>query len=230
MYKAKWWTAQEDADRLKEKPASQHYPDGKHQCVKEPRTCHRLCILRILSAKLSGDIVARTIAEEERERLYEEHHAEHYTYCCCWLRVYLSYKKSVNQIIHACQQHRYDCRQSHCTYHSMDWRMGKKLIFFVHIVYSIAVCLHKTTAKISTFYQLKYDLFSIYFTLNCFFASLIFESVSVLFILSRFVIWQIILYLCIRKAAPRQNIQASLILCSRFALSLHKIGKTKHNP
>lgn len=54
--------------------------------------------------------------------------------------------------------------------------MGKKLIFFVHIVYFIAVCLHKTTAKISTFYQLKYDLFSIYFTLNCFFASLLFES------------------------------------------------------
>ena len=58
----------------------------------------------------------------------------------------------------------------------MDWRMGKKLIFFAHIVYFIAVCLHKTTAKISTFYQLKYDLFSIYFTLNCFFASLLFES------------------------------------------------------
>ena len=58
----------------------------------------------------------------------------------------------------------------------MDWRMGKKLIFFVHIVYFIAVGLHKTTAKISTFYQLKYDLFSIYFTLNCFFASLLFES------------------------------------------------------
>ena len=38
------------------------------------------------------------------------------------------------------------------------------------------VCLHKTTAKISTFYQLKYDLFSIYFTSNCFFASLLFES------------------------------------------------------
>lgn len=189
MYKAKWWvTAQEDADRLKEKQASQHYPDGKHQCVKEPRTCHRLCILRILSAKLSGDIVARTIAEEERERLYEEHHAEHYTYGCRRLRVYLPNKKSVDQIIHTCQQHRYDCRQSHCAYHSMDWRMGKKLIFFVHIVYSIAVCLHKTTAKISTFYQLKYDLFSIYFTLNWFFTSLIFESVSVLFILSRFVI------------------------------------------
>lgn len=85
-------------------------------------------------------------------------------------------QKSVNQIIHACQQHRYDCRQSHCAYHSMDWRMGKKLIFFAHIVYFIAVCLHKTTAKISTFYQLKYDLFSIYFTLNCFFASLLFES------------------------------------------------------
>ena len=56
-------------------------------------------------------------------------------------------KKSVNQIIHAYQQHRYDCRQSHCAYHSMDWRMGKKLIFFAHIVYFIAVCLHKTTAK-----------------------------------------------------------------------------------
>ena len=189
MYKAKGGcTAQEDADRLKEKQASQHYPDGKHQCVKEPRTCHRLCILRILSAKLSGDIVARTIAEEERERLYEEHHAEHYTYGCRRLRVYLPNKKSVDQIIHTGQQHRYDCRQSHCAYHSMDWRMGKKLKFFVHIVYSIAVCLHKTTAKISTFYQLKYDLFSIYFTLNWFFTSLIFESVSVLFILSQFVI------------------------------------------
>lgn len=76
-------TAQKNADRFKEKQACQHYHNRKHKCVKETRTCHRLCILRLLSAKLSGDIVARAIAEEERERLYEEHHAEHYTYCCC---------------------------------------------------------------------------------------------------------------------------------------------------
>ena len=29
-------------------------------------------------------------------------------------------------------------------------------------------------------------------------------------------------YLCIRKAAPQHNIQASLIFCTRFALSLHR--------
>ena len=33
-------------------------------------------------------------------------------------------------------------------------------------------------------------------------------------------------YLCIRQAAPRHNIQASSILCTRFALSLHKTGCT----
>ncbi len=36
---------------------------------------------------------------------------------------------SVNQVIRVGQQRPYDCRKSHCAYHSMDRRIGKKLIF-----------------------------------------------------------------------------------------------------
>ena len=98
-------TAQENADRFKKKQACQHYPDRKRQCVKEPSTRHGLGILSFLGAKLPGDIVARTMAEEERECLYEEHHAKHNTYSCRRLRVDLSDEKGVDQIVHAGQQH-----------------------------------------------------------------------------------------------------------------------------
>ena len=80
----------------------------------------------MLSTKLPGDIVARAIAEEEREGLYEKHHAKHYTYRSCGLCVDLPHKKSVDQVVHAGQQHRYDRRKSHSAYHTMDRRLGKK--------------------------------------------------------------------------------------------------------
>ena len=56
--------------------------------------------------------------------MYEEHHTEDDTYRSSGLRINLTYKKRIDQIIHTGQQHRDDGRYSHDAYHTMDRRLG----------------------------------------------------------------------------------------------------------
>ena len=128
-------TAQENTDRFKKKQACKHYHNREHQCVKETRTCHCLGVLRVLCAELSRDIVARSVSEEERERLNEEHNAEDDTHRRRRLRVYLSDEEGVDEVVYACQEHGYDSGYSHGADDAMYRRMCKELIFLVHVAF-----------------------------------------------------------------------------------------------
>ena len=74
----------------------------------------------------------RTITKEKRKGLYEKHHTENDTYRSRGLRINLTNKKRVDQIIHTGQQHRDDGRYSHGAYHTMDRRLGQECIFIAH--------------------------------------------------------------------------------------------------
>lgn len=123
--------AQEEADGLQEPQAHHHGYDGEGQRVEQARACHGLGVAHLLCAQLAGDIVARPIAEEERERLYEKHNAKHNAHRGRRLCVDLAHEEGVDQVIHAGQQHRDDGGNGHGTYHAMNGRMGKKLVFIV---------------------------------------------------------------------------------------------------
>jgi hypothetical protein len=64
--------------------------------------------------------------------MYEEHHTEDDTYRSSGLRINLTYKKRIDQIIHTAQQHRDDVRHSHGAYHTMDRCLGQECIFIAH--------------------------------------------------------------------------------------------------
>ena len=64
--------------------------------------------------------------------MYEEHHTEDDTYRSSGLRINLTYKKRIDQIIHTGQQHRDDGRYSHGAYHTMDRHLGQECIFIAH--------------------------------------------------------------------------------------------------
>ena len=79
-------------------------------------------------SKLTGDVIARAMTEEEAEGLDKEHHGEDHSDSCRRLCVDLPDEERVHNIIYARDKHGYYCGHGHMNDDTVDGSLCQKLI------------------------------------------------------------------------------------------------------
>lgn len=108
-------------------PENGNYQAGD-EAEDKSRGSHLLRQICFLGTQHPRDIVAGAMSEEKSHGLDDGHDGKGDTYCRRALRVDLSYKVRVDQIVQTRGQHADNRRDGHGEYHPMDGGMGEKRV------------------------------------------------------------------------------------------------------
>lgn len=119
--------------------------NGNHQpgdeAKNKSRRRHLLRQFSLLGTEHARNIVAGAVPEEEPDGLDDGHDGKGDPYSCRALRVDLSDKVCVNQVVKACRQHTDNRRDGHGEHHPMDRCMGeKRVVVSFHFSISSGIC------------------------------------------------------------------------------------------
>ena len=111
------------AERCEEKMTQDGYEETGKKTQHKARGCHLLCLFRMLGAQLSRNIIARSVTEEETNRLNHSHCCKGNAYRCHTLRVDAAHEIGVGEVVHARRQHTdnrwYGHRENHMMHRGM---------------------------------------------------------------------------------------------------------------